>query len=80
MLKNIKDFLFNYDTTDQDSAFELLSNLMVIFLELSGFELLLKEPNLDWNFKMIKGFEDLPVFKKLSKYLDSKKENEKTTK
>lgn len=53
---------------------------MVIFLELSGFGLLLKEPNLDWNFKMIQGFEDLPVFKKLSKYLDSKKENEKTTK
>ncbi len=71
---------FNYDKTDQDAAFELLSNLMVIFLELSGFELLLKEPNLDWNFKMIPGFEDLPVFNKLSKYLDYKKENEKNTK
>ena len=78
--ENIQDFLFNYDKTDQDSVFELLSNLMIIFLELSGFELLLKEPNLDWNFKMIQGFEDLPVFNKLSKYLDYKKENEKNTK
>ncbi len=71
--ENIHEALFNYGRPAQEIAFNFLSDLMVIFLELSGFDSLLKKQNLDWHRNLMEEYDDIPVLRKISKSLEDKR-------
>lgn len=74
--ENVEKFLFNYGNKSKEDVIGFLSILTDIFLEITGFNTLLQETNLEWSREIFKNSMNEPVFKKMGEFPDLNRNKE----